>query len=301
MQVLKDMARTHHLKFLLAEASREEGTAQADGTGSSSDDASLTVSHGLSSSRLTNGTGGGGTLMVTDRLLDEAGAPRAKLMLVYLNSDTWQTGSCSEQFADDVRAAMNYALTLVLAHEMPGIEEAKRHACKFDDFFACERGTTPADLVSKGIYANAAVALKGSAWRETSLTLLLNTIAADGKTATAVTSVSERLSQRSDEPTPPLSRAATMLRSLTMSSISVSSKLNIFNHSPPRYPSLGSEVRSSSSSCESGVAVHQFEPSEDIEASEGQRVADLVASHVAHLNWAEAPTTQTAATTTAVV
>ena len=192
----------------------------------------------------------------------------------------------------------------VIKHTIPiGIEEAKRHACKFDDFFACERGTTPADLVSKGIYANAAVALKGSAWRETSLTLLLNTIADDGKAATAVTSVSERLSGRWDEPTPRLSRAATMLRSLTMPSLSGNS-----SRSPPRYPSLARELQSTSSSNESvGVNVHPFEDveapirstSEIVDANEEQRIAELVSAHTAHLNATTAAASQASTTPTA--
>ena len=39
------------------------------------------------------------------------------------------------------------------SHEMPGVGgQAERHGCLFDDFFACERGTTPQELLQRGVY-----------------------------------------------------------------------------------------------------------------------------------------------------
>ena len=58
-------------------------------------------------------------------------------------------------------------------HEMVGSggQEA-RHGCEFSAFFACEDGTTPGDLLRRGIYAKIAVPLKGGPWRETSMMML---------------------------------------------------------------------------------------------------------------------------------
>ena len=131
--------------------------------------------------------------------------------LVYLTADTWTSHKLEQQddegvgtstsglekistdldaersgeFADEVRMAMNLAqngrdggscLTLLLAHEAPGTDGDVRRACEFDDFF--QKGQTPADLVSDGIYSSIATALKGAEWRTTSLRMLAGSMGA---------------------------------------------------------------------------------------------------------------------------
>ena len=55
-------------------------------------------------------------------------------MLVYLTNETWR-GEDSAQFAAEVEQAMDEAVHLLLAHEMPGLQEEERHAVDFGDFF----------------------------------------------------------------------------------------------------------------------------------------------------------------------
>ena len=58
-------------------------------------------------------------------------------------------------------------------HEMPGTDDAvARDAIDFGTFFE----TTPQQLLQEGVYGQIAIALKGSAWRETSLALFLRAI-----------------------------------------------------------------------------------------------------------------------------
>ena len=46
---------------------------------------------------------------------------------------------------------------------------AERHGCEFAQFFACERGACPQELLQRGIFAQIATALKGGPWREPSM------------------------------------------------------------------------------------------------------------------------------------
>ena len=95
------------------------------------------------------------------------------VMLIYLNGLTWTRGHASEALADEVRRALDAGVDYVLAHEMMGRGgQDARHGCEFSAFFACEHGTTPADLLRGGLYAKIAVALKGGPWREPSLVML---------------------------------------------------------------------------------------------------------------------------------
>jgi len=102
----------------------------------------------------------------------------ASHMLVYLTEQTWQSGEMSEKFAQEVADAMAMDVSLILAHEMPGVDSAPRHACEFKFFFACEEGTTPSTLVKAGIYQKIAIALKGGEWRKASIQMLMNAVAA---------------------------------------------------------------------------------------------------------------------------
>ena len=93
--------------------------------------------------------------------------------LVYLNGKTWTSAEKSARLAEDVRKAMAVGTPILLAHEMIGFggQEA-RFGCEFQQFFGCEDGATPPDLLHKGIYAQIAVALKGGPWRDASMVLL---------------------------------------------------------------------------------------------------------------------------------
>ena len=63
---------------------------------------------------------------------------------------------------------------LLLAHEMPGLEQEARHAVEFGTFFA--DGQTPSTLVAAGIYSSIAVPLKGGPWRKASMALLAKAV-----------------------------------------------------------------------------------------------------------------------------
>jgi len=97
--------------------------------------------------------------------------------LCYLTGLTWTCGERSEAFAAEVRRAMDGNVDVMLAHEMTGMfGQEERHGCEFGDFFACAAGTTPGDLLQRGIYSTIAVALKGGTWREVSMVLLIEGI-----------------------------------------------------------------------------------------------------------------------------
>jgi len=57
---------------------------------------------------------------------------------------------------------------------VPGVlgEQDSRHGCEFNHFFSCADGATPQRLLQRGVYSHVAVALKGGAWRETSMALV---------------------------------------------------------------------------------------------------------------------------------
>jgi len=113
---------------------------------------------------------GSQTIKVTD---EEANLTSCDAMLLYLTGLTWTSGEQSAALAKQVSLAMDLEIPLLLAHEMPGIGgQAGRHGCEFGSFFACPDGATPQPLLSRGIYAKIAIALKGGAWREASLVML---------------------------------------------------------------------------------------------------------------------------------
>merc|ERR1719506_2271966 len=60
---------------------------------------------------------------------------------------------------------------------MHGVGQEERRPCHFSDLFACDRGTTPRDLLQRGIYSEIAVPLRGGAWRQTSMVMLAQAIA----------------------------------------------------------------------------------------------------------------------------
>jgi len=94
-------------------------------------------------------------------------------MLLYLTSQTWTRGEASAALGRELMKAMDLGVNVLLVHEMPGAggQEA-RFGCEFSSFFACADGTTPAELLTRGIYSSIAVPLKGGPWREASMKLL---------------------------------------------------------------------------------------------------------------------------------
>ena len=99
--------------------------------------------------------------------------PTCECMLCYLTSRTWRSGDSSEAFAEELMSAMDLGVRILLAHEMPGVGgQELRHACEFGTLFSHEDGSTPRELLQRGIYSTIAVPLKGGAWRRVSMVLL---------------------------------------------------------------------------------------------------------------------------------
>ena len=101
-------------------------------------------------------------------------------MLVYLCGLTWTSGAMSAAFADEVKAAMEAGVHLLLCHEMAGVDQERRHGCEFGAFFSHPQGlgSTPRELLAAGIYKEVANPLKGSAIRETSMIIVSRALAA---------------------------------------------------------------------------------------------------------------------------
>ena len=111
---------------------------------------------------------GNGMLLVTT---DAADMLVCDHMLLYLCGSTWTRGdAASAALSAELVRCMDHDVHILLEHEMPG-SDGKRDACEFDAFFSCADGTTPAELLSRGIYAEVAVPLKGGPWREASMVL----------------------------------------------------------------------------------------------------------------------------------
>jgi len=95
-------------------------------------------------------------------------------MLLYLNAQTWTRGDASDSLAAEVQEALQSGVQVVLAHEMPGLNQEGRFAVEFATFF--EEGATPTALVAAGVYSALAIPLKGGEWREVSRALLARAI-----------------------------------------------------------------------------------------------------------------------------
>jgi len=107
---------------------------------------------------------------------------QCECMLLYLTAQTWTSGSASEQLAEEVRVAMDEGVPVLLAHEMVGAgAQAERGGCEFSAFFSCADGATPTELLQRGIYDKIAVALKGGEWRQASMVLMAQALAAPPK------------------------------------------------------------------------------------------------------------------------
>ena len=98
-------------------------------------------------------------------------------MLLYLNADTWTSGQASKFLAEEVTSAMASGVRLLLVHEAPSWDKTTPGACRFDDFFSCERGTTPRHLLQHGIYTAIALQLRAAPLRVASLVQLVRRMA----------------------------------------------------------------------------------------------------------------------------
>ena len=95
-------------------------------------------------------------------------------MLLYLNRLTW-AGDGAEALAEQVRAAREARLPLVMAHE----NDAERGGCIFGRFFE----VTPRDLIADGLYHDLAVGCHSGPHRQVSLALLAKALGATKQTA----------------------------------------------------------------------------------------------------------------------
>ena len=89
---------------------------------------------------------------------------RCDRMLIYLNEDTWR----SPAMAEAVKAAMKQRLPLLLVHEQPGLCQAAKRACSFQQIIA----STPREFVRAKIYHQIATPLSGGIYRVRSLLML---------------------------------------------------------------------------------------------------------------------------------
>jgi len=104
---------------------------------------------------------------------DVANLPQCDHMMLYLTGQTWTCHGGSAALGHELQEAMEIGVHVQLAHEMPGVggQEA-RFACDFGTFFGHPDGTTPQELLERGIYSEIAIPLKGGAWREASMVLM---------------------------------------------------------------------------------------------------------------------------------
>ena len=124
---------------------------------------------------------------------------RCEAFLVYLHANTWASHADEShtRFVNEITAAMDAGMQLVLAHETAGLGQECRHGCEFEHFFADNadgRGATPQKLLQRGIYNSIAVPLKGSSWRRVSIALLAQRIV---RPQDLITSIKLSLSRRS--------------------------------------------------------------------------------------------------------
>ena len=114
---------------------------------------------------------------------DPAQISKCSKFFLYLDGCTWSSGeSRTRQLTEEVEQAMDAGIPLSLAHEVPmfdfpgsswdqiqpmgGSGELRaRNACDFAIFFA----KTPECLLTRNIYNNIAIPLKGGGWRAVSL------------------------------------------------------------------------------------------------------------------------------------
>ena len=87
---------------------------------------------------------------------------RCACLLLYLNTQTWQSGPARERLEADVARAMDASVPLVLVHETVSFGlPVDRHSCDFSHFF--EDDATPKPLIARGIYDKTAVSMRAGA------------------------------------------------------------------------------------------------------------------------------------------
>ena len=101
-----------------------------------------------------------------------------EMMLLYLTADTWTSGVLSKKLGDEVRSAMMVGVKIFLVHEAPSWDSKTTNACPFENFFACEQGTTPQRLLHAGIYRPIANALRAEPLRTASFVMLVKSLGA---------------------------------------------------------------------------------------------------------------------------
>ena len=95
-------------------------------------------------------------------------------MLLYLTLSTW-AGDGAEALAEQVRAARNARLPIVMAHE----NDIERAGCIFGHFFE----VTPRDLIVDGLYHDLAIGCHSGKHRQVSIALLATALGATKQTA----------------------------------------------------------------------------------------------------------------------
>ena len=96
--------------------------------------------------------------------------------LLYLHGETWRCGLGRETLVNEVEYAIRNGIHLLLAHEMPGLDQEGRQPVEFASFFEYDHDTTPPQLLRAGVYEQAAVPLKGGSLRPVSMALLADAI-----------------------------------------------------------------------------------------------------------------------------
>ena len=91
-------------------------------------------------------------------------------MLLVLNERTFK-GDDGDELFDEVVAARNHGVDVVMAHEC----DARRGGCEFVRFFS----TTPQMLISDGLYDKLAVACHAEPYRQVSLALVAKALGAE--------------------------------------------------------------------------------------------------------------------------
>ena len=74
-------------------------------------------------------------------------ANKCKYMLVYLDGKTY-TSKHTNDLCNEITQALNMGVSILLAHEMVGLDQDTRNPVSFDSFF----DTTPSALIENGIY-----------------------------------------------------------------------------------------------------------------------------------------------------
>ena len=173
VEVARELARVQGYRFVLNSVGGQDGAGPlAEGSLADGFEQTLSVGNslmGLSNLSTDNWIASQGELRVTT---DVGQLQQCAHMMLFLTDRTWTRGEeASDALTGELLRAIELQVHVLLAHEMPGVEKG-RHACEFGTFFTHPDGSTPSELLKRGIYSEIAVPLKGGPWRETSMVLL---------------------------------------------------------------------------------------------------------------------------------